>query len=163
MQKILRNQRNGKINELIFPSLVKLKFYKQAKNKMPHQCVRCSTFYEDGATEIIKGCKCSGKLFFYIKKEKLDEAQKLAENVKLTSHDKEQIEKDVFDLVGSDVEKDEPVVLDLEAIRILQPGKYELDLVHLFKGEPLIFKLEDGKYMIDLVESFKKFTDKAKK
>ncbi|MEA2038063.1 MAG: Zn-ribbon containing protein [Nanoarchaeota archaeon] len=130
---------------------------------MPHQCVRCSTFYEDGATEIIKGCKCGGKLFFYVRKEKIEEAEKLAANIKLTPEDKEQIEKDVFDLVGSEVDKDEPVVLDLEAIRVLKPGKYELDLVHLFKGEPLIFKMEEGKYMIDLVESFKKFNDKAKK
>jgi len=129
---------------------------------MPHQCVRCNTFYDDGATEIIKGCKCGGKLFFYVKKEKLEEAQKVAEQTKLSPQEKEQIEKDVFELVGSEVDKDEPVVLDLEAIRVLKPGKYELDLVHLFKGEPLIFKLEEGRYMIDLVESFKKFTDKAK-
>ncbi len=129
---------------------------------MPHQCVRCSTFYDDGATEIIKGCKCGGKLFFYVKKEKLEQAQKVAEETKLSPQEKEQIEKDVFELVGSEVDRDEPVVLDLEAIRVLKPGKYELDLVHLFKGEPLIFKLEEGRYMIDLVESFKKFTDKSK-
>jgi predicted nucleic acid-binding Zn-ribbon protein len=129
---------------------------------MPHQCVRCNTFYEDGATEIIKGCKCGGKLFFYIKKEKLNEAQNIASQVQLTQKEKEQIEKDVFDLVGSELDQNEPVVLDLEAIKVLKPGKYELDLVHLFKGEPLIFKLEEGKYMIDLVESFKKLTDKVK-
>ena len=129
---------------------------------MPHQCVRCNTFYDDGATEIIKGCKCGGKLFFYVKKEKLEQAQKIAEETKLTTKEKEQIEKDVFELVGSEIDKDQPVVLDLEAIRVLKPGKYELDLVHLFKGEPLIFKLEEGRYMIDLVESFKKFTDKSK-
>jgi len=129
---------------------------------MPHQCVRCNTFYDDGASEIIKGCKCGGRLFFYIRKEKLEQAQKVAESIKLSPQDKEQIEQDVFDLVGSEIDKDEPVVLDLEAIRVLKPGKYELDLVHLFKGEPLIFKLEDGKYMIDLAESFKKFTDRAK-
>ncbi len=129
---------------------------------MPHQCVRCNTFYDDGATEIIKGCKCGGKLFFYIKKEKLEQAQKISKEVKLSPKEKEQIEKDVYELVGSEIDSSEPVILDLEAIRILKPGKYELDLVHLFRGEPLIFKLEDGKYMIDLVESFKKFTDRAK-
>ena len=130
---------------------------------MPHQCVRCNTFYEDGATEIIKGCKCGGRLFFYIKKEKLEEAQKIAQEIKLTPQEKKQIEEDVFELVGSEIDRDEPVVLDLEAIRVLKPGKYELDLVHLFKGEPLIFKLEEGRYMIDLAESFKKYTDKAKR
>ncbi len=130
---------------------------------MPHQCVRCNTMYDDGASEILKGCNCGGRLFFFIRKEKLKEAKKVAESVKLTEEDKKQMEKDVFELVGQDTESDQPVLLDLEAIRISQPGKYELDLVHLFKGEPLIFKLEDGKYMIDIVQSFKQVKKKDKK
>jgi len=129
---------------------------------MPHQCVRCGTIYDDGASEILKGCACGGRLFFYIKKEKLEEAKKITQSVKLSTKEKEQIEQDVFELVGSDIDKDKPVVLDLEAIRVLKPGKYELDLVHLFKGEPLIFKLEEGKYMIDIVESFKQLASKVK-
>ena len=127
---------------------------------MPHQCVRCNTFYEDGAREILYGCSCGGKLFFFIKKEKLSELKKLSEESALTKKEKEQIEQDIFDLVGSDIDRDQPVILDIEAIRVMRPGKYEVDLVHLFKGEPLIFKLEDGKYMIDLVQSFEKFRKK---
>jgi len=127
---------------------------------MPHQCVRCNTFYEDGANELLKGCVCGGKLFFFIKKDKLEDMKKIAEDIKLTEKEKIQIEKDVFDLVGSEIDREQPVILDLEAIRVLKPGKYELDLVHLFKGEPLIFKLEEGKYMIDLVESFGRFRKK---
>lgn len=127
---------------------------------MPHQCVRCNSFYEDGATEILKGCSCGGKLFFFIKKDRLDEIKKMHEDIKLTKKERVQIEKDVFDLVGSEIDKEQPVVLDIEAIRVLKPGKYELDLVHLFKGEPLIFKLEEGKYMIDVVESFERFRKK---
>tara|TARA_Y100000310_G_C20534498_1_gene740179 strand:+ start:474 stop:857 length:384 start_codon:yes stop_codon:yes gene_type:complete len=127
---------------------------------MPHQCVRCSSFYDDGAGEIIKGCSCGGKLFFYIKKEKLEEVKKATGTIKLNEEEKKQLEKDVFDLVEQEIDKDQPVVLDLEAIRVTKPGKYEFDLVHLFKGEPLIFKLEEGKYMIDLVQSFKQFGKK---
>lgn len=127
---------------------------------MPHQCVRCSSFYEDGSKEIIKGCVCGGKLFFFIKKEKIDEMKKISDQVKLTQKDKEQIEHDVFDLVGSEIDMDDTVVLDLEAIRVLKPGKYELDLVHLFRDKPLIFKLEEGKYMIDLAQSFERFRKK---
>ncbi|MEK6949590.1 MAG: Zn-ribbon containing protein, partial [Nanoarchaeota archaeon] len=111
---------------------------------MPHQCVRCNTFYDDGAKELLKGCSCGGRLFFFIKKEKLEELKKVSEGINLSDEDKQQIEQDVFDLVGSEIDRDQPVVLDLEAIRVLRPGKYELDLVHLFKKEPLIFKLEDG-------------------
>ncbi|MBI2140579.1 hypothetical protein HYU14_06665 [Candidatus Woesearchaeota archaeon] len=122
---------------------------------MPHQCVRCNTFYDDGAQEILKGCNCGGRLFFYVKKEKIEQAKKLAEEIKLSPQEKVQMEKDVFDLVGSEIDDDQPVVLDLEAIRVMKPGKYELDLVHLFKGDPIIFKLEEGKYMIDLAETFR--------
>ncbi len=127
---------------------------------MPHQCVRCRKFHEDAAAEILKGCSCGGKLFFYIKKEQLDQVKKIDEKIHLSKKEKEQIEEDVFDLVGQEIDSDQPVVLDIEAIRVMQPGKYELDLVHLFKGEPLIFKLEEGKYMIDLVQSFSQFKKK---
>jgi predicted nucleic acid-binding Zn-ribbon protein len=127
---------------------------------MPHQCVRCGILYDDAANELLKGCKCGGRLFFYVKKEKLKEIQE--KTISLTQQEKEQIEKDVFDLVGSEVDKDQPVILDLESIRVLKPGKYELDLVHLFKKDPLVIKLEEGKYMIDLIETFKSILDKKK-
>ena len=118
---------------------------------MPHQCVRCGTMYDDGASEIMKGCSCGARLFFFIKKEKLEKAQ---QELQLSEQEKKQIEEDIFDLVGSQIDQDKPVVLDIEAIKVLKPGQYELDLVHLFKGEPLIVKMEEGKYMIDLVNSF---------
>lgn len=128
---------------------------------MPHQCVRCSKFYDDGASELLKGCSCGAKLFFYIRKDKLEKAKEVIETVKLTTEDKQQIEKDVFELVGSEIDKDKPVILDLEAIRVTAPGKYELDLVNLFKKEPLVIKLEEGKYMIDVVESFSQMNKKS--
>ena len=121
---------------------------------MPHQCVRCNKFYEDGAKEILKGCLCGARLFFYIKKERLKESKKITE--KLTKEEKKEVEKDVLDLVDLDMAKEKPIVLDLESIKIMKPGKYELDLVRMFKGDPLIFKLEEGKYIIDIPESFKK-------
>lgn len=126
---------------------------------MPHQCVRCNKFYEDGSIVILKGCDCGGRLFFFIKKEKMEDAKKLTEQVQLSQEQKLQMESDVFELMGHEP-SDEPVVLDLEAIRVTHPGKYELDLVHLFQGEPLVFKLEEGKYIVDIVESFKQFRKK---
>ena len=65
---------------------------------MPHQCVRCNTIYSDGASEILKGCSCGARLFFYIKKKQLEEGKKIL--TKLTEVDREQIEKDVLDLAG---------------------------------------------------------------
>jgi len=119
---------------------------------MPHQCVRCNTLYPEGAEEILKGCKCGARLFFYIKQQHIDEGKKIISN--LSQEDKKAIEEDVAEILTLKSEPDAPVVLDIEAIRILKPGKYELDLVHLFKKDPLIIKLEEGKYVIDLPHLF---------
>jgi uncharacterized protein len=121
---------------------------------MPHQCVRCNLMYPDGAQEILKGCSCGARLFFFIKKKQLEEGKELISN--LTDKDKKHIEEDIAEILYIKREDDsKPVVLDIEAIRVMKPGKYELDLVHLFKKDPLIIKLEEGKYMIDLAQAFK--------
>ncbi len=123
---------------------------------MPHQCVRCSSMYEDGATELLQGCKCGGKFFFYMKKQDIKTVQEMT--VKLTKEDKQQMESDALDLVG-EKKPSMPVVLDLESIKVLKPGKFEIDLVDLFKGKPLVYKLEDGKYIIDIVSTFNSTKD----
>lgn len=125
---------------------------------MPHQCVRCSEIYDDGNEAILKGCKCGAKLFFYIRKDKLEQIRKNVD-LQLSKQQKEDIEKDVFDVLEVDTET--PVVLDFESIRILTPGKYELDLVKLFKNDAVIFKLEDGKYIIDVPETFHRMIKKT--
>lgn len=128
---------------------------------MPHQCVSCGTLYDDGSKEILKGCtKCKGKLFFYIKKEKLEQVQKEIEN--LTSEEKHQIQEDVYDIIGDELDKEKPIVLEFESIKVLKPGHYELDLVKLFKNQPVVFKLEEGKYVIDLIQTFKAMRGKVK-
>ncbi|MBI4140571.1 hypothetical protein HY485_01905 [Candidatus Woesearchaeota archaeon] len=119
---------------------------------MPHQCIRCNKLYEDGATEILKGCSCGARLFFFIKKEKLEQSRKEIQ-LTLNEVDKLRVEQDVLTMIGAQ-EQTTPVVLDFESVRVLKPGKYELDLVHLFKGDPLIFKLADGKYIIDVASTF---------
>ncbi|MBU0536250.1 MAG: Zn-ribbon domain-containing protein [Nanoarchaeota archaeon] len=130
---------------------------------MPHQCVRCGKLYDDGSKEILTGCLCGAKLFFYIKKDKLEQAKEIADN--LSNKEKKQIEKDVYEIMGRDQEEeDKTVVLDLESIRVIKPGKFELDLVHLFnKKEPLVYKLDEGKYIIDVAETFKRNADSKKK
>lgn len=121
---------------------------------MPHQCVRCNTLYPDGAQEILQGCSCGARLFFYIKKKHLEEGKELIGN--LTKEEKDHIQKDVAEILHiKNEDPSRPVVLDVESIRVMKPGKYELDLVHLFKKDPLVIKLEEGKYMIDLAQVFK--------
>ncbi len=125
---------------------------------MPHQCVRCNTFYDDGSNEILQGCKCGGKLFFFIKKKHLEEqAKEMVEN--LTEQEKQEIEQDVFELVDIPYEEEKPVVLDFESIHVLAPGKYNIDLVRLFKKEPVIIKVGEGKYIIDLPKTFQQLKE----
>jgi uncharacterized protein len=119
---------------------------------MPHQCVRCGKIYDDGSKEIMSSCSCGARMFFFIRKENLEKLKKEVE--RLNQKQKEAMIKDVYDLIGEDENKD-PIVLDIESINIPKPGKYEIDLVSLFKKAPLIYKLEEGKYIIDLAESFK--------
>lgn len=128
---------------------------------MPHQCVKCGAFYPDRSDEIITGCAhCHGKLFFYTKKGK-DELLAEQRQHPLTAEEKTRVEEDVYDLIGDEIDRDKPVVLDLENIRVEKPGTYDLDLVSLFhEGQPLVYKLEDGKYIVDLIETFAKLRKK---
>lgn len=130
---------------------------------MPHQCVRCNKIYPDGSQELLKGCECGGRFFFYIRKNALKEAQKLTKN--LTPEEKKQMEHDVLEIIGDKLEDNKPIILDLESIKILKPGKYELDLVDIFKGRPLVYKLEEGKYFIDVASTFeaKDLSEKTQK
>lgn len=120
---------------------------------MPHQCVRCGKFYPDGSEELLKGCNCGGRFFFYVKKPDIEKAKEIAEE--LTQEDKKQIEQDVMEIVGDEVEDDQPVIFDFESIKVLKPGKYSINLIDIFKGKPLVYQLEDGKYVIDLAGTFK--------
>jgi predicted nucleic acid-binding Zn-ribbon protein len=132
---------------------------------MPHQCVRCGKMYEDASQEIIKGCVCGAKMFYFIKAEKYRQMKEKAEvAIKLSQQEREQIEEDVYDIIGNEIDRDKPVILDIESIEILQPGKYQLDLVKLFhEKQPLVYKLEDGKYFVDVIETFQRLRDKDKK
>lgn len=121
---------------------------------MPHQCTYCKEIFPDAAEELLKGCSCGSKFFYYIKDEKAHELQ--SKIVELDRADKMQIEKDIREITHMDEEPEKPVILDLESVRVVQPGKFEIDIINLFnKKRPLIYKLEEGKYIIDLSNSFR--------
>ncbi|MDO8623465.1 MAG: Zn-ribbon containing protein [archaeon] len=117
---------------------------------MPHQCVHCGEIYSAGSRAILEGCgKCGGHFFFYIKDEQL---KRIKDNqmMDLPSENKVQIEKEIREMAGIEQE-DTPVILDLESVRVVGPGKFEIDIVKLFNEKaPLVYKLEEGKYIIDL-------------
>ena len=107
--------------------------------------------YEDGSEVILKGCKCGSRFFFFVNKAKMEKMKKLTVN--LDEEERKQIEVDVKDMVG-EILDDKPVILDLENVRVLKPGQYEISLIDIFKGKPLVYKLEEGKYVIDLASTF---------
>ncbi len=114
--------------------------------------------FEDGSNNILKGCtNCGGKFFFFVRKDALDKVKKAT--ALLSQEDKLRMETDVREIIGDEGE-DEAVVLDLESVNITEPGKFQLDLVKLFKGDPLVYKLEDGKYLIDVATTFKNMREK---
>ncbi|MEK6907012.1 MAG: Zn-ribbon containing protein [Nanoarchaeota archaeon] len=117
-----------------------------------HQCVKCGMMYEEASNELLKGCnKCGGKFFFFVRKDTLEKVKQLT--VDLTPKDRKEIVRDIKELIDYE-DLDKPVILDIESIRILKPGQYELDLVDLFRGKPLVYKLGEGKYVIDLASTF---------
>ena len=121
---------------------------------MPHQCVRCSRIISPGSRELLEGCrKCKSRFFFYIRE---DQIEKMKEKIiEIPTEKKKEIEKDIREMVGI-TDAAAPVILDIESIRVTGEGKFELDIVKLFrKDQPLIYKLEEGKYIIDLASTLK--------
>ena len=121
---------------------------------MPHQCVHCGKIYAPGSKELLEGCSnCGSHFFFYIRD---DQLQKLKENpIEIPKEEKKTIEQDIREMAGITNTK-APVILDIESVRAIGSGKFEIDLVNLFrKDRPLIYKLEEGKYIIDLASTLK--------
>ncbi len=124
---------------------------------MPHQCVRCGKMYEDASQNILIGCTCGSKLFYFIRADKLAQVQKEKNVEELSQKDRNRIEKDIYDIIGDEINKSNPVVLDIESVKVLKPGKFELDIVALFNSDrPLVYQTSEGKYIIDLANSFKR-------
>lgn len=181
---------------------------------MPNQCVHCGKLYPDGNKEILIGCSCGSRFFYFIKKEyyeklinqaKGENTENLVKNVdsliseepmvikqsikepkvilseapkermktiteikqtidEINKMDKAKMESDVREIIGVSEKEEVPVILDLESIKVIKPGKFEIDVVNLFnKKRPLIYKLEEGKYIIDLASTLKLNSEQLEK
>lgn len=119
---------------------------------MPNQCVHCGKIIPAGSKEILEGCAgCGGHFFFYIREELLPKLKAETEKtiIEFNSIDKKKVEEDVRSILKVD-DEEKPVILDVESVRVLSPGKFEIDIVGLMSKKPIVFKLEEGKYIIDL-------------
>lgn len=116
---------------------------------MANQCVHCSKIYDKAGDFLIKGCEeCGGRFFFYIRDEMVDKIKE--QPIEIKKEERKKVEHDIREMAGI-TDEDVPVVLDIESVRVLGEGKYEIDVVNLFnKNKPIVYKLEEGKYIIDL-------------
>ena len=128
---------------------------------MAHQCVHCGQVYPTASKELLEGCKCGSHFFFFVRDNDLNKLKEETEN--LTKAEKQEIEKDIREIIGVEEDEIKPVILDLESIHIVKPGKFEIDIVNLFKKKPLVYKLEEGRYIIDLATTFKSGLERKEK
>ena len=63
--------------------------------------------------------------------------------------DKVKVEEDVRSILKIE-DEEKPVILDLESVRVLNPGQFEIDIVSLMNRRPIVFKVSEGKYIIDI-------------
>ena len=119
---------------------------------MPHQCVHCGKIYSSTDEAVLKGCSCGSHFFFFFKEKDIKEIKQ--ETEKLTIEERKEIEVDVKEIIGPGIDQSKPVILNFETIRVKKPGKFEIDLIKLFKRKPLVYKIEEGKYIIDIPSTF---------
>jgi len=113
---------------------------------MSHQCVSCGTIYEDNAPELLSGCKCGRKLFFFLKN---GNGKKIA---KLTKAKREQIEEEAKEILN---ENEENEISELDCVKVLGKGKYSISLDEVFHKVPVVYKLDNGRFIIDVEEGLK--------
>ncbi len=104
-----------------------------------HKCLKCGTKFVKITQAMLQGCpECGGKLFLYLKAEEALTAAELVDRIQIEapgSLDEEQI----------------------ESLRILSPGVYELNLDALLERKEIIMRIkENGTYVIPLPALFRK-------
>jgi predicted nucleic acid-binding Zn-ribbon protein len=121
---------------------------------MPHKCTKCGREYNDGSTEILKGCaSCGNKKFLYVKAEQLNEdvlEEKSIEEIAVES------KEEVLEVVGPKKKKEVEMYDRVETIRIVSPGSYELNLEKMAESDERIVSVgKEGSYIIDLMSMTK--------
>ncbi|MBS1263201.1 MAG: hypothetical protein MAG715_00372 [Methanonatronarchaeales archaeon] len=123
---------------------------------MPHQCTGCDTVYPNGTEEILSGCpECGWNRFRYILEE--------------DGSDKEAAEPagDGGGIIG-ELERvhesgAEALTLrdgDIESVRVLDEGSYEINVASLLEKEEIILSIgEAGRYVVHLPSAFREKAD----
>ena len=122
---------------------------------MPHKCTQCGREFRDGSVEILRGCpSCGGKKFLYVS-DRVRNADVLEE--KSIADIAQETKQEVFEVRNQGLASRPTDILErVESVRIVSPGKYELNLERLAKSQDIIIGVDDGMYMLDLPSMSKK-------
>ncbi len=112
---------------------------------MPHKCTKCGKTYEDGSEEVLKGCECGNRLFFYIRKITDEEAKELdAREIKVS---------DASDAPKESETKEEDEGDDIWNVKV-EDGVFQIDVASLMAKEPIVLAGEEGRYLVSLSSIF---------
>lgn len=139
---------------------------------MPHQCMNCDRIYEDDADELMDGCECGSTLFLYQQsfdesssEEDADDGQPRAE-LPEDAPDRDEVMEEIDEFLASIKGNkkgagDTRIRFDLQSIRVLEEGVYEINLKKLLDEVPLIVEVKDGNYHLHLPSVFHGGKDKS--
>ncbi len=124
---------------------------------MPHMCVECKHILESGELDLDRGCPvCGGKKFQYIRPARKD-VRKLtvAEYVALAAREEGQA-PEKKEAPKAPEKKEAPKAQDrVESVRILEKGRYDINLPVLLSRKELVMSKEEGVYIVDLPSAMK--------
>ncbi len=107
---------------------------------MPHKCTKCGNTYKDGSEEILKGCNCGNRLFFYLRKITEEEAAELgAKEIKISGS-----------IEGKEGEEGDGDIWNVK----VEDGVFEIDVASLMAKEPVVLAGEEGRYLLSLSSIF---------
>lgn len=154
---------------------------------MPYKCTVCGKIYLEGSDQLKTvmlegGCECGKKFLMYFRgaRDLAEEGETLAPEPLLDESfgddgDEPSQAIDIGEVASGERkeslkwldsefirmrEQGKPLHLGIETIRILEEGKYEIDVGSLMRGKPIVVQTEEGVYYIDLAHAMRKKEDK---
>jgi uncharacterized protein len=129
---------------------------------MPHKCTKCGREFEDGSTEILKGCpSCGGKKFLYVSH---DDRHRDVLEEKSIAQIAEETKREVLEVAPPPDEGSAEVHRRVESVRIIGPGSYELNLEKMAESDEVVIGIgREGKYAVDIISMAKPVKKPKKK
>ena len=129
---------------------------------MPHQCLKCGLVFEEGSSQLLKGCpECGGNRFFFTK-EPLDEKQRS----EITEKVGKDINSAIIDLMGDQAEDmvdksgNWVKIKPRELRKAMKQQMLEKEKTESTKNEE-IDKITDEKYRSETIEKIKSEVQKS--